>query len=194
MKSVSLIFGGEAKVKIMRLFIFNPGLVLSAAEVAIRTNEKPHVIRRELNNLAKAGLIKKRSKGYTLNSSYVYLPAIGNFLVDATPLTEKEIVKKFSKIGAIKLVLVAGVFLHDPDSRVDVLVVGDNLSQAKLRQAIGSIEAELGKEVRYAAFETTDFHYRMGIYDKLIRDILDARHRIIHNKLNFLVESKPMKG
>lgn len=183
MKSVSLIFGGEAKVKIMRLFIFNPGLTLAASEVAKRAKERSHIARRELNNLTKAGLIRKGARGYTLNSSYVYLPAIGNFLIDATPLTEKEIVKKLNKVGSLKLVLIAGVFLHDPDSRVDVLVVGDNLKQSKLSSVISSIEAELGKELRYASFETVDFQYRMGIYDKLIRDILDARHKKIHNKL-----------
>lgn len=183
MKSVSLIFGGVGKVKIMRLFIFNPGLTLTAAEVASRTKERPNVARRELSNLTKAGLIKKRAKGYILNSSYLYLPAIGNFLVDATPLSEKEIVKKLSKVGTIKLVLIAGVFLHDPDSRVDILLVGDNLKQGKLNSVISSIEAELGKEIRFASFETVDFQYRLGIYDKLIRDILDSRHHKILNKL-----------
>lgn len=183
MKSVSLIFGGEAKVKVMRLFIFNPGLILTAAEVSHRAKENPNTTRRELMNLVKAGLLKKKSKGYTLNPSYIYLPAIGNFLIDATPMSEKEIVKKLSRVGNVKLVLISGVFLHDPDTRVDMLIVGDNLSQAKLSHAIASIEAELGKELRYTAFETDDFKYRMGIYDKLIRDILDSRHKNILNKL-----------
>ena len=48
---------------------------------------------------------------------------------------------------------------------------------------MSSIEAELGKELRYAAFETLDFQYRLGIYDKLIRDILDSQHQKILNKL-----------
>jgi hypothetical protein len=183
MKSVSLIFGGEAKVKIMRLFIFNPSLTLTAAEVAQRAKERPNVARRELANLTKAGLLKKRSKGYSLKSSYAYLPAIGNFLIDATPLSEKEIANKLSQVGNIKLILIAGVFLHDQDSRVDILIVGDNLKHGKITSIVSGIEAELGKEIRYAAFETVDFNYRLGIYDKLIRDILDSRHHKIINKL-----------
>lgn len=183
-QSVANIFGGEAKVKIMRLFIFNPSLVVTSAEVATRAKERPNIVRKELLNLTKAGLIKKRAKGYTLNSGYIYLPAIGNFLIDAAPLSEKEIIKKLSGVGTLKLILIAGVFLHDPDSRVDMLVVGDNLKHAKLTTAISSIESQLGKELRYTAFETVDFNYRMGIYDKLIRDILEARHKKIFNKLN----------
>lgn len=183
MKSVSHIFGNEAKVKIMRLFIFNPGLTLKSSEVGSRVQERPSVVRRELGILSKAGLIRRRSKGLSLDPAYPYLQALENFLIDAAPITEKEIIKKVSRSGNIKLVLTSGVFLHDRDSRVDILVVGDHLRQAKLRTAIASIEAELGKELRYSAFETADFQYRLGIYDKLIRDILDSQHQKILNKL-----------
>ena len=79
--------------------------------------------------------------------------------------------------------MISGVFLHDRDSRVDILVVGDHLKAAKLSSIISSIEAKLGKELRYAAFETTDFQYRLSIYDKLIKDILDYQHKKILNKL-----------
>lgn len=183
MKSVSHIFGGEAKVKIMRLFIFNPGLTFSPAEVASRAKERPGTARRELRILTKAGLVKRRAKGFILDISYPYLPAIENFLIDAAPITEKEIIKKISRAGNIKLILISGVFLHDRDSRVDILVVGDHLKQSKLLSIVSSIEALLGKELRYAAFETTDFQYRLSIYDKLIKDILDYQHEKILNKL-----------
>ena len=73
--------------------------------------------------------------------------------------------------------------MHDRDSRVDILVVGDHLKQTKLLSIVSSIEALLGKELRYAAFETTDFQYRLSIYDKLIKDILDYQHEKILNKL-----------
>ncbi|MBI2086996.1 MAG: hypothetical protein HYT69_02390 [Candidatus Zambryskibacteria bacterium] len=183
-KSVAHIFGGEGKVKIMRLFIFNPNLAFTSSEVAQRAKTRPPVARRELADLIRAGLVRKRGKTFTLNKNYRYLPAIGNFLIDAAPLSEKEIVKRLSASGNIKLVLISGVFLHDPDSRVDLLVVGDNIRQGKLLSIMSSIEAELGSELRYAVFETSDFNYRLGIYDKLIRDILESRHEKILNKLS----------
>lgn len=183
-KSVSLIFGGDAKVKIMRLFIFNPYLTFTNAEVAQRAKERSNIARRELNTLTKAGLIKKKGKAYGLNTSYEYLPAIENFLVDATPLSDKEIIRRLSKVGSMKLVLTSGVFMHDKDARVDILVVGDHIKQGMLETAMSYIESQLGKELRYAAFETADFQYRMGVYDKLIRDILDYSHKKILNKLS----------
>ena len=183
MKSISNIFGSDAKVKIMRLFIFNSGATFRSSDVAKRVKEQAHVARRELGVLEKAGLIKKRAKGFSLDHDYPYLPAIENFLIDAAPITSKEIIRRISKAGVIKMILISGVFIHDKDSRVDILVVGDHLKLSKLRTVISSIEAELGKELRYSAFETTDFKYRLGIYDKLVRDILDSEHEKIFNKL-----------
>jgi len=182
-KSVSHIFGGEAKVKIMRLFIFNPDSVYEARTISERTKERSTLVRKRLNELMKAGLLKRRLKGYTLDKEYPYLTALQNFLIDAGPITDKQIIKKLSRVGTIKLILVSGIFLHDNETRVDLLVVGDHLKKGKLVSAISNIEAELGKEIRYAAFETADFHYRYGMYDKLILDILEAKNHKILNKL-----------
>ncbi|MBI1974458.1 MAG: hypothetical protein HYS51_01210 [Candidatus Zambryskibacteria bacterium] len=183
-KSVSHIFGGEAKVKIMRLFIFNPEVVFSPSEVAHRAQERARRAWVELRILLKAGLIKRRARGFILNPFYLYLPAIENFLIDAAPITEQEIIRRLSKAGMMKLILISGVFLHNPDTRADILIVGDHIKNSKLISVIISIEAELGKELRYAVFETVDFQYRLGIYDKLIRDILESDHKKILNKLS----------
>jgi hypothetical protein len=182
-KSVAGLFGSEARIKIMRLFIFNPDSTLDSPSIIKRTKENPSMVRKQLAGLVKAGLLKRRSRGYSLDHTYPFLLALQNFLIDAGPISEKEIIKKLSRSGIIRLILISGVFLHDPESRVDLLVVGDHLKKAKLVAAISTIEAELGKEIRYAAFETADFKYRFGMYDKLIRDILDFNHKKIVNKL-----------
>lgn len=182
-QSVSLIFGGEAKVKIMRLFVMNRGAIFTARTVSDRVQASPKVVRKELGSLEKAGLIKHRARGYILDTEYRYLPAIEHFLIEAAAVSDKDIVKRLSKAGTIRLVLASGVFRHDPEARVDLLVVGDKLKPGKLTSAISSLEAMIGRELRYAAFETPDFKYRLGIYDKLIRDILDYPHRKLIDKV-----------
>ena len=183
MKSVSHIFGGEAKVKAMRLFIFNPNLTLSPIDVSKRIKERINVSRKELRSLVKAGLIKRRAKGFSLDQTYPHLVALENFLVDVAPITSEELVKRISRAGNIKVILISGVFLHDKDSRVDILVVGTHIKRPKLKSIIASFEAMLGKELRYSAFETADFQYRLSVYDKLIRDILDYPHEKLLDKL-----------
>lgn len=182
-KAVSKLFGSEARVKIMRMFIFNPESTYSLDTVTKRTLEKRSTVVKEMRTLIKAGLIKRKTKGYTLDKSYPYLQALKHFLVDASPIFPKEITKKIARTGSIKLVLISGVFIHDDECRVDLLVVGDKIRKGSLVSAISNLEAQLGKELRYSYFETPDFNYRVRMYDKLVRDILDFPHQKLVNKL-----------
>jgi len=38
--------------------------------------------------------------------------------------------------------------------------------------------------VRYAAFPSDEFQYRLDVYDKLIRDVFDYPHRIIVDRID----------
>ena len=84
----------------------------------------------------------------------------------------------------MKLIIVAGVFIDEQDSRVDVLIVGDKLKKPIIEGVLRRLEAELGKELTYGIMDTMDFEYRFGIYDKFIRDVLDYPHLVVLNKLN----------
>ncbi len=86
----------------------------------------------------------------------------------------------------MKLVIISGIFIQNPESRIDLLVVGDHLKKGVIDSAIKTIESEIGSEIRYAVFETADFMYRYGLYDKLVRDILDFPHEKISNKLGVM--------
>ena len=201
MEILSKLFGGEAKVKIMRLFLFNPDTIFEIGAIAERVKEDPARVRKEILGLEKISLVKKRivgkaevkngrktetrvtSYGYYLNQNFSYLSPLQNFLINAKPLQPKEIVKKISQLGAIKLLVISGVFIQDYESRVDLLVVGDNIKKTHLENLMKTLEAEIGKELKYAYFNTADFTYRMSMYDKLIRDILDYPHEKIVNKL-----------
>ncbi len=171
-QSVARLFGSEARVKIMRLFIFNRDSTYSLDTVTKRSLEKRPKVLKELRILVKAGLIKRRIKGYSLDKSYPHLASLEHFLVDSSPIIAKEITKKLTRTGTIKLVLISGVFIHDDECRVDLLVVGDRIKKAALVSAVSNIESQLGKELRYSYFETADFNYRLRMYDKLVRDIL----------------------
>lgn len=167
----------------MRLFIFNRDSTYSLDTVTKRSLEKRPKVLKELRILVKAGLIKRRIKGYSLDKSYPHLTSLEHFLVDSSPIIAKEITKKLTRTGTIKLVLISGVFIHDDECRVDLLVVGDRIKKAALVSAVSNIESQLGKELRYSYFETGDFNYRLRMYDKLVRDILDYPHQKIVNKL-----------
>ena len=192
METLSKLFGSEAKVKIMRLFLFNPERTFTVAEIADRTKTDPGKVRREVGLLEKAGLIKpktgngSRKKGFSLDPHFGYLTALQNFLINVEPFEPKEVIRRLVHLGAVKLIIVAGVFIQEPESRVDILVVGDHIKRSAVEHAMKTLEAEIGKELRYAYFTTEDFKYRLSMFDKLIRDILDYPHEKILNKLGVM--------
>jgi hypothetical protein len=98
-------------------------------------------------------------------------------------MQQNSISKRLQSVGKCKLIVIAGSFIQDWNSRLDLLLVADAVNTVRLERVVKDIEAELGKELRYAVFSTTDFTYRMNIYDRLIRDVLDYPHQTVMNKL-----------
>lgn len=193
METLSKLFGSETKVKIMRLFLFNPELTFDMKDIALRTQSDIVKVRREMSSIEKMGLVKRRAMskkgsgtGFALDPQFGYMLPLQNFLINVEPLQPKEIIKKITKLGSIKLIIIAGVFIQESESRADILIVGDNVKKAALENTVKTLESEIGKELRYAHFSTEDFKYRLGMFDKLTRDILDYPHRKILNKLSII--------
>jgi hypothetical protein len=202
------LFGGSSTVKIMRLFLFNDNLILCHEEISQKVHENPEWVKNALDHLEKASFLKKknvlrevvepkngknhtkskktkkvRKQGWFINPNFPIIEPLRQFFYRANVVSPKTILTKINTVGNLKLVAIAGMFFEDQDSRLDLLVVGDNLKKTILEKSVGSIEALLGREIRYAAFETSEFLYRYGMYDKLIRDVFDYKHEKILNKL-----------
>jgi hypothetical protein len=192
MEILSKLFGHPAKVKLMRLFLFNPEAFYSAKEIAVRSKLSSAEVKKEVNALMTLGMVRSREivqgkakkvLAFGLNQKFPYLAALKNLLITASLRADESLTKKFAKSGKLKLLLASGVFLHEWDTRVDLLIVGDELRMDNLEKVVSIIEAEIGKELSYSAFDTEDFQYRLGVHDRLIRDILDSPHTILVDKL-----------
>lgn len=209
MEILGKLFGSPARVKIMKLFLSNEEIPFDIGDLSKRTKVALPALRKELNLLGKIGMIKKRVfykeiqkkikktktkpaetkiikqkvNGWLLNDKFAYVAPLHNLLVNMTSFTSSSVVKRLTGSGKLKLVLLSGVFIQDNDSRVDIMIVGDNIKINKLESAISILESEIGKEIRYVVFKTEDFKYRLNVYDKLIRDILDYPHQKIINRI-----------
>lgn len=210
MDILSTIFDSEARVRIMRLFLFNPESVFDVEMIEEKSKVDARNVKKELYILSKSKLIKKqnfvktipakkskkkknnsesqeinvKSHGYILDQDFPYITALRQLLIKTKTLEGGEIVRRLSRSGKLKLVIISGVFIQDKDSRVDMLVVGNNINKNSLNNSIKSIEAELGKELTYVFFETPDFQYRLNMYDKLVRDVLDYPHQVLLDKIS----------
>jgi hypothetical protein len=200
MDILSKLFGSEERVRIMRMFLFNPNTVLGVKDIEERSGASKRLIDSELAVFLKMGLIKKRpyprntkdkdgnkkkGNGWILDNAFTYLKPLENILIHQVLVKDQDLVKRFSKtVLKLKMVIIAGIFIQSEEARVDVLVVGDNLKKTAMGRTIKELESEIGKEIRYAAFETSEFQYRIGMYDKLLRDISDYPHKTIFDKIS----------
>lgn len=203
MDTLTQLFGSSLRVKLMRLFLFNPENIFSIDQISNRVKSKNVDVRKEINRLISISLVKKRTTvkeitvrknkkniqkrvdeiGYSFDQKFPYFIALKNLLIVASLNADETLVKKFNGIGKIKVFLASGVFLQEWDTRVDLLIVSDDINMVRLDTAIKNLEAEIGKELSYSAFETEDFEYRLGVHDKLVRDILDSKHILLVDKL-----------
>jgi hypothetical protein len=188
MEALSRLFGSAHRVKLLRLFLFNEELSLSIADIAKRANVGKEALKKELAVLLASGIIKKRSvKGkveYQANRRFKHFEPLFAFLRSSGDVNDDSVLGNLKKAGTLRLVALSGLFTGVPESKVDILVVGDKLSDGPLSRGVHTLEAELGRELRYAVFSTEDFKYRVGVYDRLVRDVFDYPHRLIFDKLS----------
>ena len=183
MEALGKLFGSLARVKVMKLFLFNEEAVFDKREVSKRSKISLTMASRELNLLKKSGLLRKKKTGFYLDRTFPFLTPLKELLMYSAPMQNKEISKRLSGVGKVKAVVVSGVFIQNPESRLDILVVGDDISQNRLKSVIGNMESEIGRELRFALLETADFKYRQGVCDRLVRDVFEYPHKIVVDKV-----------
>jgi len=203
---LATLLGSPAKAKLLRLFTTNPNIQYTVDELCSATRLQKRTINKELKPLLKIGLLSestctvttssngnksknkqkvknKKQKCFTLNKEFKYLKAVKQLVLNIEPADDKEILNIFKKVGKLKLLLLSGIFIHEDSARVDLLIVADKIKETALKRAISELETHLGQELRYVDFSTDEFIYRLGMYDRLLRDVLDAPHKILLDKL-----------
>lgn len=177
------LFGSADRIKVIRLFLLNQESLLRTKDISRRAKVSAGSLRKEIQMLLGIGFISKKKEGWMLNSAFSLFLPLKKLVLNTAPFSKTELIKKITKSGKIKLIIISGIFIQEDNSRADILVVGDDIKKGRLEKILREIEAGVGKELNYAIFSTQDFLYRIGAYDKFIRDILDYPHEKILNKL-----------
>ena len=123
---------------------------------------------------------------YYLNRQFQYMDELMDLVLKSSPEEKEKMTEGLLKLGRVKLAIATGIFLNKVNAEAiatDLFIVGDDISRRKLRSFLKSLEADVGKEVRYVVMEKEEFQYRMGMFDRFIRVILEGPHEKIINRL-----------
>ncbi|OWK27305.1 MAG: hypothetical protein US76_00095 [Parcubacteria group bacterium GW2011_GWA2_38_13b] len=194
------LFDSPIKVRLLKLFLRNDGIFFSIDDIASKIHISARYARKEVEKLndinflktktvkikVRCGLKKikvKKAIAYSVNSDFTFYPELKNLVFKSSPASEDNLRIGIQKIGKIKLVILAGLFINSESSRIDLVMVGDGINQKKLERFLGNLEAEVGKDIKYVVLTTEEFNYRLSMFDRFLRDVLDYPHKKLINKL-----------
>ena len=183
----------------------NPDIQYSATDASRQLQVRPVKFLAEARRLKELGLIRassarlatlplgktkvkrrfvaKRTKIFAANKDFPLFGELRALALKSAPHAKGPLAAKIKRVGAIKLAVLAGVFIDNPTSRVDMLLVGDGFKKVRLKALVQWLETKVGKELNYVAMSSSEFKYRMDMYDRFVRDIFEFPHETIINKL-----------
>ena len=191
----------------MKLFLLNPTSKFYIRQLSRDLKLQLNSVRRELENLEKFGILtsdmkneeegkgKKEAPGRTTpeamasargqekkyfraNPNFILFDEIKALIVKAQILYEKDFVRKLNSIGKVKLLVLTGIFVNNPNTLIDILIVG-KINKIKLIKLIRELEIELGKEINFTVFDNQEFKYRRDITDIFLYGILDGKNLVV---------------
>lgn len=203
MEILAKLFGSKVRVRVMRYVLAHEKDSFDVATVAEALKISTIDVRRELKLLENVTFVKKttyskqtikkkgkqeyiekkKTDGYKINASFVYLDNFKNLLLEKEELAPLEVFEHFKKLGKVDLFLMSGVFQGNTQQNIDLVIVGKALKKAKIEEKIAEIERFIGTELKYAIFDTAEFEYRYMMYDRFVRELLHTEHIEVVNEL-----------
>lgn len=187
---IDTLFGSKTRVKLLYLFLNNPGRAFYVREITRRVDEQINSVRRELANMLNVGVIKSDSVDnklyYEVDTDYThYLPLQKIFSDKTTPSdvtakldTTTDWSKRIKHLTGVKAVILSGSFVSGARSKVDLLIVG-NIPKTKLKKFIKDLEEDEHRILNYSTLDYDDFYYRLSVKDRFVSEIMDGKHVVV---------------
>ncbi|QQS20689.1 MAG: hypothetical protein IPL87_03930 [Candidatus Moraniibacteriota bacterium] len=181
------LFGSKTRARLLRLFILNPEKSFTTEEIAEKAILLRSHLLREARQLVKIKLLTERTKAgkslFSVNPTFPFFSELRTLFVRPDSSVYEVLFKKIQAIGDVRLLLVSGIFLNHHKSKADMILVVNNPSRAKLKSAIGYIEAEIGREIRFVIMNGEELQYRLNMMDRFLLEFLENPVREIVNKV-----------
>jgi len=197
---IDALFGSKTRVKLLHLFLNNPGQSFFVREITRKIDEQINSVRRELSNMLEVGIITSDSADnklyYQVNQRYEYyvpLRAIfGNTPISAKSealkaddISNEKYASILREITGLRLAIFTGVLVTGSNTAIDILLVG-NVAPAKVKALVKYIEKNEGREINYSVLPYDEFYYRLSVRDRFIIEILNGKHNVIIDKDNVI--------
>lgn len=173
--SIKQIFVSQTRIKLINILFYKPDEIYFVRQLVRLTGEEINSVRRELENLKKAGIVEFEWRS---NKLFYWANKTSPLFYDLLVLANKnsglglKLQNKNESLGNIKLVLYNYKFAvndHRNPDQIDLIIVGD-VSLKEVATFLDQEEEERGHEINYMVMDKSEFQLRKQKRDQFIVD------------------------
>ena len=195
---IDALFGSKTRVKLLHLFLSNPGKSFYVREITRLIGEQINSVRRELANMTNIGIVTSDTADnklyYEVNQQYEHYSPLRQIFADSIDKRQKKSNQKSDanswqdeliRLPGLRVAVAAGVLVRVSASQVDLLMVGQ-VSAARASSLVKKIEKAEGRELNYTVMPYDDFYYRLSVRDKFVTEIIGGTCLVLVDADNIL--------
>lgn len=186
---IDALFGSKTRVKLLHLFLNNPGRAFYVREITRKIDEQINSVRRELANMLSIGIIKSENSNnrlyYEVNQSYVHYDPLQAIFANSALASEavkavdgNDWAKRLKALGDIRVAILSGQLVLGSNSNVDVILAG-NVNKTQAKKFMKELEDEENKSLNYTVMSYEDFYYRLSIKDRFVTSMINSKHTVL---------------
>jgi predicted nucleotidyltransferase len=170
------LFTSRTRVKLLTLFMMNPGKAFYVREIARAADENINAVRRELANLEAIGLLQSERRGnakyYEVNREMPLYNELSSMILK-TEGVANVLQKSLSELG-VEMAFLYGSFASGTagaESDLDLFIIGE-ITEEKLILLMQEVEKKLSREINYVLFTPNEFEKRRKETDPFVANVL----------------------
>ena len=175
-KTLERLFGSRVRVRVLGLFLGQPGVRLYPREISRRLGEHYSAVWRELENLEAIGLLESEREGqhryHRLNPDFPLNPELKRIVLKTIGLGD-YLRDALEDLGEIRMSYIYGSFAageEDAASDVDLMVVGD-VDLGALSEILSMAEQKLGRSINSTTYGPEEYERRLSESDPFLLEV-----------------------
>ncbi|KUG05520.1 hypothetical protein ASZ90_017053 [hydrocarbon metagenome] len=174
---LELLIPSRTRVKLLTLFLLNPGKEYYIREIERMTDENYAAIHSELTNLESLGLLTRQRRGkqiyFSVNQDFFLYHDLQQIVLK-TEGASRTLRDQLLDLQGITCLFIFGSFAAGTagaDSDIDLFIVGD-VEEDQVLPAVLAAERTLQREINYTLMTDREYHDRQQRQDPFVMNVL----------------------
>jgi len=171
------LFGSEARVKVLSLFLTHPDRDLYGREIGRLTGLLPRAVHRELTRLTSIGILQREERGnrvyVRVNRRHPIFPELRAIFLKTVAVGD-QIRDALAGAEGIHFAFIYGSVAANadtPESDIDLFIVGE-MTLSSITPILSELEKPLGREINASVYRAAEVAMREKEGDPFIGSVL----------------------